>query len=451
MGEMSWFRTQAVLSWFSEFEDIRLRTDIYHHHLDRSWRKFNRFSGGPNVHTLLYSDPAGGQGAVFLDILRGNEDSQSDDQQLMIGINHRVFHAMGVQSKLLWSLYTPKFSNHLEFGIRYHQDNVTRNHTEDAFLMTAGDLVASDSETMTLLHADSRARALAMYIHNDLAFDKLHLYPGLRLELVEGNFRSVDEDWNTPTFRPTLLPGFGALYAFDDWMNVFAGVHEGFSVVSPGQPQEIQPEKSINYEAGFRLQEDQTHIEIVGFYNQYSNITGQCTFSGGCSDQSIDQQFNGGLASIYGVESLFHYSIYPTPDLSFPLEATYTYTDGGFQTGFQSNYPQFGTVSQGDFFPYVAKHQARVQLGVNYQALSLHSGLHYRSTMLDEAGLFDTNTAILDSILLMDVSLKYEWKQYMISFSGNNLLNDAAVSSWRPFGARPIAPRQFFVDVRYRQ
>ena len=54
LGLMSWRRTQAELAWDARLDRrFSTRTVAYHHYLDRSWRKLNRFQEGPDLHALL--------------------------------------------------------------------------------------------------------------------------------------------------------------------------------------------------------------------------------------------------------------------------------------------------------------------------------------------------------------------------------------------------------------
>src|SRR5690606_8909364 len=83
LDHMRWQRTQAELAWTTRSDTgFRVRTVAYHHWLGRAWTKFNRFRGGPDVHDLLLQTDPSGQGAVYLGILKGQEDGTSADQQL---------------------------------------------------------------------------------------------------------------------------------------------------------------------------------------------------------------------------------------------------------------------------------------------------------------------------------------------------------------------------------
>src|SRR5690606_27526241 len=74
LDRMRWHRTQAELAWQVTADAFDVRTVAYHHGLHRVWTKLNRFAGGPALHDLLLSSGSG-QAGVFLDVLRGEEDS----------------------------------------------------------------------------------------------------------------------------------------------------------------------------------------------------------------------------------------------------------------------------------------------------------------------------------------------------------------------------------------
>src|SRR5690606_15180295 len=99
-----------------------------------------------------------------------------------------------------------------------------------------------------------------------------------------------------------LMPGVGAYYGLIDGFGLLGGVYRGFSPPPPGES-EMEPEYSLNYEAGARVSGGKSQLEAIGFYNDYENLTNICTFSGGCSDADLDRQFDAGAARIYGFEA----------------------------------------------------------------------------------------------------------------------------------------------------
>ena len=448
LGDMAWHRTQAELEWTGKLgPQIQIRSVAYHHWLDRSWTKFNRFSSGIDTHQLLKTDP-GGQAAVYLSILRGEEDSLSQDQQLMIGTNHRIFHSFGLQTTAEWQVSTDLVESALELGVRLHGDHVQRIHTEEAHAMTDGALINAGEDILLNLDSIATANALAVYLHEDLSIGQFHLFPGIRYEGIQSERVDNGDDSADPVFKGILLPGMGMLVEALPVLDLFAGIHQGFSPVAPGQEADVQPELSWNYEAGTRLDLAHLNAEVVGFYNDYTNITGQCSFSGGCSGDELDRQYNGGAASVYGVEGSTEIRLSLSPQADLPIKASYAWTDASFTTSFSSSFPQYGQVTSGDNLPYLSEHQASLTVGIDHARGALNAAVNYRSGMLDEAGSLDSPD--IPSLLTVDASVQAsvtpDWLLYV---TGTNLTGETGITSWRPFGARPIAPLQVMGGLKW--
>ena len=157
---MEWERTQAELSWsIRPSSSWNIQTIAYHHYLQRSWRKFNRFANSIDVHNLLQQDPTGGEGALYLSILRGDSDALLPEEYLQIGTNARRFNSFGMQSTSVWERIGNTQSHRVEVGARIHGDLVHRNHTERSAQMIAQEIVYVDDSQSELL--DSQVGALA--------------------------------------------------------------------------------------------------------------------------------------------------------------------------------------------------------------------------------------------------------------------------------------------------
>ena len=450
LGRMDFHRTQAELAWSAKpSAALQARTVAYHHYLTRSWTKLNGFADGPDLHELLQSDPSGGQGAVFLAILRGEEDSQSPGQQLLIGTNDRRFHSAGVQSTVAWTVPGERVSSRLELGLRLHQDLVWRLHTEDAFEMRSGELVDAGAETQVTRDSEALAQALAVHAHEELRVGDVHLLPGARLEVVRTELVDAVEGTSGPLTRAAVLPGVGVLWTPSGALDLFAGVHRGFSPVAPGQAAEVRPELSWNSEAGLRWGTGQRQLELVGFFTNYQNITGQCTMSGGCGNELVDQQFNGGQAWVYGGEASGRYTVLLPIELTIPITATYAYTASRFRNSFESDFPQFGSVKAGDSLPYVPEHQGQLRVTLAHPIGELSLGATARSGMLDEAGAFPVSDLDLPALVLVDAAGSvFVGERWSVYATGANLTNRRTVTSWRPSGARPTAPLQVMLGVK---
>jgi Fe(3+) dicitrate transport protein len=438
---MDWQHTQESLAWDVSFgRAFAVRTVAYHHWLGRAWTKLNGFQGGPDLHDLL-QDPDGGQAAVYLAVLRGDEDSTSTDQELLVGTNDRAFHNGGVQSVARHRLDGQHVGHELEVGVRVHVDHVVRLHTEDPYAMQSGELVPTGAETATTLDSVGQARALALWVAEDLRLGALHLYPGIRSENIvtfSGTSATRPQD---PATQAVLLPGIGASYDASPALLFIAGLHRGFSPVAPGQDPSIDPELAWNGEAGFRLTPGETATELVGFWSEYDNLSGSCTLSGGCADDQIDQQYNGGEARVMGLEAGARHVVLLPWEAAFVLGANYTFTHATFRTGFTSGFPQWGSITPGDELPYVPAHQASA--GVTYDAARGSIGISgtYRGAMRDVAGQGPIAEADIPAATLFDLAGELALTKRIRAYVTVTNFTDAAVlESWRPFGARPAAP-----------
>ena len=134
--------------------------------------------------------------------------------------------------------------------------------------------------------------------------------------------------------------------------------------------------------------------------------------------------------------------------MELPIRLSYAWTDARFTTSFSSNFPQYGQVVAGDSLPYLAAHQASLIVGLSHPRAEINAGLSYRSGMLDAAG--DLAAADVPPLLTVDASasanLHPDWRAYV---TGSNLTGETGIASWRPFGARPIAPLQVMLGLKW--
>ncbi|MDP6934704.1 MAG: TonB-dependent receptor, partial [Myxococcota bacterium] len=185
------------------------------------------------------------------------------------------------------------------------------------------------------------------------------------------------------------------------------------------------------------------------FFNDYKNLTGQCTLSGGCTGSSADRQYNGGQAWLYGAEAVAGDTLLlPTDgDLSFSL--SYAWTRTQFRTSFYSEFPQFGDVVVGDSLPYVPEHQGGATVGWIHPTWEINLGATARSGMLDEAGSFPISQTDVPALLLLDAGARIHLKDQLYLYTtATNLTGATTITSWRPMGARPTAPFQVMVGLK---
>jgi Fe(3+) dicitrate transport protein len=297
-----------------------------------------------------------------------------------------------------------------------------------------------------------RRFALAFAAHAAWAFEwrGLRVTPGARVEVIEGADRNRLAGTFTRNSQVAVLPGVGVSYAVGENTSLLAGVNRGFSPVAPGQPASVRPEYSVNYEAGARWRDEARGalLEAIGFFNDYSNLTGECSFASGCGE--VDQQFNGGRVLVWGAELAAAYSVRAGANVELPLRASYTYTGSSFRTAFDSENPQFGSVAVGDALPYVPTHQLNVQAGVERRdAWQAAAALSVVSAMREEASQGDEGLRT-DAQYLLDLSGRMRvFRNADITLRFENVLFQDPIGSRRPYGARPVRPFQAQVGFAY--
>ncbi|WP_426730365.1 TonB-dependent receptor domain-containing protein [Myxococcus faecalis] len=448
LDRMEWHRTQVAVSHVLEAGSLAITTTAYRHDLTRAWRKLNRL-GGAAIATVL-ADPTSARNSIYYGVLTGQLDSSSSQELLFIGPNDRTFVSQGVQSVARWTTTTGPLSHNLEFGARFHFDSIDRLHTEDAFRMAGGELVATHTATSTTANNKDATHALALHVTDAIAWGPLVLTPGVRLEVIRSRSydRLTGEDTNGAL--EVLMPGMGAFGALTPNLGLFAGAYRGFSPPAPGQPDSVGAERSINYETGARWTRRGERLEVLGFFNDYSNLTAICTFSSGCVDDDLDRQTDAGRAHIYGLEVFAEKVFRPGGGLTFPVTASYTFTRTELLEDFQSADPQFGNVKAGDELPYVPRHQLSASVGVEGRLGGVAVSALYIDTMREKAGQGEAPPGELtDSLLTFDVNANWNFSRWgQLYLSARNIFDTVEIASRRPYGARPNAPRTVILGFK---
>ena len=243
------------------------------------------------------------------------------------------------------------------------------------------------------------------------------------------------------------IPGLGLNRALGDHANVFAAVHRGFTPPAPGSTS--RAEDSVNYELGWRYLDNGFRAEVVGFYNDYSNLVGTCSAAtgGGCV---IGDQFDGGEVSMHGLEITLGHG-WQLGAFRVPVNFSYTLTSAEFETSFTSGFGEFGTVQAGDELPYLPEHQARVGIGLEHARWQTYLGASWTDDMRTVAGRgTPPREQRTDSYLVLDLAGTYELRPGLAAYARiDNLLDNTYLVAWRPFGARPGKPRTATIGVAW--
>ncbi|MCI0574013.1 MAG: TonB-dependent receptor, partial [Myxococcaceae bacterium] len=446
---MAWRRTQLVVDHRLRAGTLKLTTTFYRHDLARTWRKVNGFRGA--ILTDVLADPDSPRNEIFMGVLRGELDASTFDEAILIGPNQRTFVSQGLQSVARGFFETGPVSHNVEVGARWHYDRAVRLHSEEGYLMQGGALVPDGRGIDVTADNQDSTHAVALHALDALAWKRLALTPGVRTELVRS--RSLDrlDGSRGAATHVVVIPGMGAYYALTQQLGALAGAYKGFSPPAPGQPEAVKPEESINYEAGIRYSHRKSRVELIGFFNDYSNLTSICTFSSGCNDANVDRQFDAGRAHIYGLEAYAEHELRTGFGVNFPVSFAYTLTQARFLDAFNSEDPQFGRVQAGDELPYVPMHQLAGSVGAETQTWSINAGGTFVDRMREEAGQGELREGeATDRMFVLDVSAGYRFlPKAQIYLNVRNALDSHAIVSRRPFGARPNSPRWVQLGLKW--
>ena len=456
LGLMKWEHQQFQFNHFVSGDGFDITTRAYRNNFERAWRKLNNFSGTSISLQEILQDPEGDVSSVFYDILVGNSDSEVQFGKLLIGTNDRSFYSQGLQSDVRWDVDWLGMQSTVKGGIRYHEDQIERNHTEELYNMVSAELVAAGDDILLRTANTEQSKVWSVYLQNTFELNQWELSFGLRGEHIDSyyqnNLEGLEEDWLEKSAL-IWLPGASAFYSLNQNSGVFAGVHRGFIPTSPKQAPEIDIEDSINLELGYRYLKNGTQIEFVGFSSKFENLKESCTASTSsrCFD-NLDQEFNAGNVDVWGLESSISFRTVLNSTFELPWSIIHTYTNAEFQESFNSDFELWGNVTKGDEVPYLPANQLTLTVGLNSVNWQTNLLARYIDEMKEAAGSeVSLSGATTEKSWVVDLSSSYEFANMgTLYFKIDNLLDEVNVVSRRPFGARPNKPRQFYLGYKYR-
>ena len=449
---MKWRHQQYQIRYAIKPEqNWKINTSLYYHKFTRNWSKFNGFNNGVHVSHYLNSasplfDPH------FLRIIRGTSDSFLDngEDQIIIGNNNRMYYSGGarIQTTVSWQPFEDVHHDVI-VGLGYHQDRIKRLHTKDTFKMKSSHLIPSLKGIPGTQNIDT-SHAKTFFLENQMSFPTgLIISLGSRYEDIHAQRKFLNG--KTPQKNSqytTFVPGVGIQYSLITGLNLFTGISKGVSAVSPGQSRTAKPEESINYEAGAKYQKI-IRGEIIGFFNDYKNIKGFCSYSTGCDEEDLEREFNGGKAHIYGLEGHIGKEFYFTY-FDVPVDINYTKTITQFRKQSHSFNREWGIgiIRKGDPLPYIPEDKISLSVGMITNKFSSFLNYNWQGHVHDQT--VREGRQIVPARTVIDWSAKYQYsKNSEMFFKIDNLLGEKHIVSMRPFGARPGKPRSFNLGLKY--
>ncbi|MDA0781505.1 MAG: TonB-dependent receptor [Rickettsiales bacterium] len=429
-----------------------ITTTAYRNQFARNWYKLQSVEiGGATLGTADAIDSA-----AYLAALKGQTDLAGDaNNNLAVRANNRDYVSQGIQTNVGHQFDYGKTSHDIEFGIRYHYDEEDRFQHQDLYSITGGVMsLTSAGAPGSNANRVGSAHATALFIEDEIKYENWTIVPGIRYEHIELKRENRANGQVHENDLDVVVPGIGIAYQINDATSVFGGVHKGFAPPGPSTNTSQDPEESINYEFGVRFTENAFKTEAVAFYNDYDNLLGEETLSGG-GGTGTGEQFNGGQVDVYGVEIGLEYDFSALLDDSkykFPVGIGYTYTKAEFGSSFDSAFDEWGSVTDGDELPYVPEHQVYISAGVEAEKWALNASAKYVDEMRTVAGSGSIPSGSgTDEHIILDIAGEYEvYKNTRVFATLHNVTDEEYVAARRPAGARPGAPRTLLAGLKLK-
>ncbi|MGB5237813.1 MAG: TonB-dependent receptor [Flavobacteriaceae bacterium] len=457
VDQMNTEHTQFMLTHTLDFSDyFRITTVGYRNNFKRNWYKLDylTLNGQREGIADILEFPN-----VFEDyylVVSGAANSNAD--VLSVKNNNREYLSTGIQTKFDLHWTGERTFHDVEIGLRYHFDEEDRFQWLDDYAMTNRQmLLTTEGIPGTDANRISDARAFAAFTMYKFKYDNFTLTPGLRYEnmtLTRDNFGGNDPgrtgtDLSSRENQVDIfIPGIGFNYNFQK-ISVFGGIHKGFS---PPSNQEGQlPEESVNYEFGSRFGYGGFSGELVGFFNDFSNLLGSDLAATGGTGSL--EQFNAGEVNVAGLEVLLNYNLLSnSKNFRLPVTLGYTLTNTEFLNSFGSDDDLWGEVNAGDELPYIPKHQLNTTVGLEHSKFELNLNGRYNGEFRTMAGNGPIPTEeLVPSNFVLDFAGKYFYNENIsLMLNVLNVLDETYAVARVPAGLRPGHPFGVYAGIALR-
>ncbi|CAN4271216.1 FecA Outer membrane receptor for Fe3+-dicitrate [Methylophilaceae bacterium] len=361
----------------------------------------------------------------------------------MTGRN-RDFEMLGVDSRLFIEHSSFGLKNETEIGVRLHSDHMN-NLTVRSVDYNVRTGYTSDNVT-------EKAIGLALYLQNRFELTKhLALTPGLRMEKYQQK-RAIYEQGNEPkningTAKNTeFMPGLGATWQVMPQAQVFAGAFKGFSpamtttaIRDNGVDQQLDAERSINYELGLRGAMQKLKYEATAFHMDFDNQIINQSLSGG-----VDRA-NGGKTLNQGLEFALAYDI----GSGWQIDGNGTYVA-------TAEFKNAALGPKGNRLPYAPELTANLNIGYKVGELKLNLGAYHISSQYADAAntVIETDDGTKGKIAaytVFNLSANYTFDKHLSLFASvRNLANKNYIASRNPDGIFPGVERNLEIGGSYK-
>ena len=388
-----------------------------------------------------------------------NQTAMVANEYIKRSMGHRDYGMTGVQF-----VVNHDIGNHaLEYGYRRHKDYRARNDSgfsqrytvdangtmkwlstlgEDGTQFTDGELKDTDASSWHLkdvIAAGAFTHTLGIRYEDTEKNDGTNGTPGSSKKDIQDS---------------ATMMAASTIYNMGGGQTMFVGFSEGHSPVDAGSAATIEPEKSDNYEIGFRKQTNNSYFEVIAFYNDYSQLIDSCLEANGCASGDSGSTTNKGAAEVEGIEFQYRLNnMFATPQMKgmaghssvrYPLMIS-----GMLQS---SEYTGGETSYSGNSIAYVPDFQLYTSIGMETNDWSIALGAKYQDdTFTNDANTYRTGKAfIFDLQAGMNVAVNSNGiKDARLFLNVDNLFDKVIVASEHEYGKRPNKPLSVMAGVKF--
>ena len=425
---------------------LTINAKAYWNEYERAWNKFDGFLSGTPAQRILASPELY---AAQYQVLTGARDSSGADSQTVdVTNNDREFMSFGLQGGLSLAHQLGGFTQNFQVGVRFHHDEVEREHRQRGYLMQSGSLAYDGIARQNKVTNKGETDAVSVFVANELQVGSATVTLGVRYEDIDGSLSNYLTDTEKGNKQQEWMPSISVLYELNESVSLLGGVHKGISPSGPGAT-DVSAEESINYELGGRFQRQQFYGEVIAFLSDYSNLLGRCRVSDfGCQ---AGEEFSGGEVEIKGVETVFGFDWTFESDVRLDARLSYTYTDSEFEESFLSTFSQFGIVAAGDELPYLPEHIASASVDLSYDQYAGGIAFKHTAEMREEPGSGSVSEGLFaEAQNHFDLHVRRNFgESTYLQLMVRNLTDEREIVAHRPFGARPSLPRTVILKIEH--
>lgn len=464
----------------------RLLSTLYYNQFSRSWYKLHDVrsltGGATSLAEALAGSPfysggnaiAGTEGEP-LQVLRGEAAGI-----WRVRNNNREYKSYGGETVLQHRIDGGALSHSFEIGLRLHEDYEDRFQEQNDYQVDANGNVVGVTMRQPGTQDNRRgiARALALYVRDDISWNQWTVSPGFRYERIRytdqrrgtnpanANFNQITQE--TKGTLDVFAPGVSALYDINSNWVAFAGVHKGFSLPNPGAATSptnpIGAETSIGTEIGARYRNNQgVRGEVVFFHTDFNDLIVPDNIGGAGTGNTE----NAGDVRSYGFEAALSYDPGRVNgwEVNTPFQLAFTWTDATIRSDVSASGTSGGAVesifaggAKGNRLPYIARYQISAGAGIEWSRFGVYLDTFYIPSTYASANNSEAeinpvggagNTPIPDArfgkndaYFLVDLSARYQLNDNLaLTLSAQNLLDRKYIASRLPHGPRPGHPR----------